>query len=169
MAFPITAISRDYGDSDDLNPTRLSYCDKISSGLSFAAGSRCMELALNLVWLVLASGLLLHWGAHALSFSEKHRVAAAAIALTCVICLLFPVISITDDLNSGAAVFEARTLIKKWCVSLDVAGALLTAVTAVSSVRLAAWRDVNLHADVFHQLHELYASNLGRRPPPSLL
>lgn len=128
-----------------------------------------MELVLNLVWLVLASGLLLHWGAHALSLPEKHRAAAAAIALVCVISLLFPVISITDDLNSGAAVFEARTLIKKLSFSVDAAGALLTAVTAVSSVRLAAWREVNLHADVYHQLHELYFSNLTRRPPPPLL
>jgi hypothetical protein len=127
-----------------------------------------MELVLNLVWLALASSLILHWGVHALSFSEKHRVAAAAIALTCVICLLFPVISITDDLNSSAALCEARTLIKKLSPSLDAAGPLLSAVTAVSSVRHAAWREVNLHADVFHQLHELYTSNLSRRPPPAL-
>jgi hypothetical protein len=127
-----------------------------------------MELALNLVWLVFAAGLLVHWGARALSFPEEHRAAAAAIALVCVISLLFPVISITDDLNSGVAVLEARTLIKKLSFSLDAAGALLTAVMAVSSVRLAAWREVNLHADVYHQLHELYASNLTRRPPPPL-
>jgi FtsH-binding integral membrane protein len=127
-----------------------------------------MELALNLVWLFLALGLLLTWGVRVFSFREEHRVATAAIALACVICLLFPVISITDDLNSSAALCEARTLIKKLSLSLDAAGALLSAVTAVSSVRHAAWREVNLHADVFHQLHELYASNLSRRPPPAL-
>ncbi len=127
-----------------------------------------MELALNLVWLIVAAGLLLSWGTHALSFPRKHRLITAVFAVACIISLLFPVISITDDLNSGAALCEARTLIKKWSLAIDVQGALLSAVMAVSSVRHAAWRETNLHADAFHQLHELYASNLSRRPPPLL-
>lgn len=127
-----------------------------------------MELALNLVWLVLAAGLLISWGAHALSFPEKHRLATAALALACVICLLFPVISITDDLNSGATVFEARNLIKKWSVSIETPGALLPAMTSVSSGRHATWREVDWSAGVFLHSREFFYSNMSRRPPPPL-
>ncbi len=126
-----------------------------------------MELALNLVWLVLAAGLLLSWGAHALSFPEKHRVITAAVALVCVIGLLFPVISITDDLSNAPALFETRNL-KKWNLTVDLARALLSCAPLVPHVRHVTWHEIDLSAGIFLHSREFFYSNLSRRPPPLL-
>src|SRR6185437_155397 len=53
----------------------------------------------------------------------------AVVALACLVWLLFPVISITDDLNSGQSVFEA-TSIKKPVQPGDQVRPLLTLLYA---------------------------------------
>jgi hypothetical protein len=71
---------------------------------------RLMELALNLVWAVIAFAsyaLLLHRlagrnGNHARGPSSPQCV----IALTCMLAILFPVISLTDDLHGMQATAE---------------------------------------------------------------
>ncbi|HEX8811630.1 MAG TPA: hypothetical protein VF742_06525 [Terracidiphilus sp.] len=67
-----------------------------------------MELLLNLIWLSLALGV---W----LAFVEKRRRSAqlaavpcrgSLVALACVMVLLFPVVSASDDLHPAQAVVE---------------------------------------------------------------
>lgn len=124
-----------------------------------------MELALNLVWLVLAAGLLIFCAAHALSFPEKHRLATAAFALACVICLLFPVISMTDDLNSAPAVFETCNA-EKFALTAATAVALLASLPVAPPLRHITWHEIDLSAGVFFHSREFFYSNLSRRPPP---
>ncbi len=67
-----------------------------------------MELLLNLIWLAVAAGALL---AFARSRRRSARMAdvaygTALVALACVLVLLFPVISASDDLHPAQAVVE---------------------------------------------------------------
>jgi hypothetical protein len=56
-----------------------------------------MELFLNAVWVLLAVTALTRLG---------RRSLAATLATVCVLALLFPIISITDDLHATAAAVE---------------------------------------------------------------
>jgi hypothetical protein len=124
-----------------------------------------VELALNIAWLIVAATLLLLCGARALSFTEKRRRITALIALTCLIWLLFPLISITDDLNAGTSVFEATT-VKKPTLAADVVTALLPPVFIIATGSRTAWREINLHADLSQITQEFFSFDLSRRPPP---
>jgi hypothetical protein len=67
-----------------------------------------MELLLNLIWLAIGAGALV-------AFARRRRGSAwlaqvpygkALLALACVVVLLFPVISASDDLHPAQAVVE---------------------------------------------------------------
>ena len=92
------------------------------------------------------------------------RTATALLALLCVICILFPIVSMTDDLNASPA--EPETAKSKL--------ALLPHFLMSGS----SWTLVyDPHAEVFHhpvEAHEAFAPPahaflsflLTRRPPP---
>ena len=56
-----------------------------------------MELALNLLWAGLSAILLTLWFRRSCAFGTDRRSAVALLALVCVICVLFPVISMTES------------------------------------------------------------------------
>jgi len=60
-----------------------------------------LELILNLVWAGIATALLVLW--RRFGFAKGRRAAIALLALVCVICILFPIVSMTDDLNASPA------------------------------------------------------------------
>jgi len=64
-----------------------------------------MEGTLNLLWLVIAAAALVVWRAQ-WSRSWRRFAPLGAVALGCVLVMLFPEISITDDLNAEQAVME---------------------------------------------------------------
>jgi uncharacterized membrane protein len=59
-----------------------------------------MELLLNLVWCLIVA-------AAAVRFAMSERRVAVALATLCILALLFPIISVTDDLHSSPALVEA--------------------------------------------------------------
>lgn len=61
-----------------------------------------MELLLNLIWVVLAVSALYAWGRR----RSHPRSRPALIALVCLLALLFPVISATDDLHAMRSEME---------------------------------------------------------------
>ena len=66
-----------------------------------------MELFLNLLWLVLSAALLRHTVVHARSRAASVcATARLLLVLGCVLLLLFPFISITDDLHASADAME---------------------------------------------------------------
>ncbi len=67
-----------------------------------------MELLLNLIWLALAVGALLAFARDRNSFVRTLPVLErrSLIALACVVVLLFPVVSASDDLHPTQAVME---------------------------------------------------------------
>lgn len=66
-----------------------------------------MELALNLVWLAIAALMLFLWTRHAAQDGENGRV--QIVALIVLILIIFPVISVTDDLVAAQNLAEARS------------------------------------------------------------
>lgn len=132
-----------------------------------------MELTLNIVWAGIAATLLLFWAARSsgrsseprLSRANARRTATALLALLCVICILFPIISMTDDLNASPAEPEtAKSVLALMPHFLMISG---------------SWTLVyDPHATVFHhevEAHEAFAPPahvflsflLTRRPPPA--
>ena len=70
-----------------------------------------LELFLNLVWLGLACatcGAFLSWSRQQ-PRGHSDRKVHVALALVCGVALLFPIISVTDDLHSDAAALEDWT------------------------------------------------------------
>jgi len=123
-----------------------------------------MELGLNLGWLALSVGVF--W-VFALCFgsdgSERSRV-TACIALVCVICLLFPVISMTDDLNNSPAMPET-TKLKKLLPPLQFLVRLFS-YALIYAPRERAWATLALEQKQKPVQPELLYFNLSRRPPP---
>jgi hypothetical protein len=60
-----------------------------------------MELLLNVIWFVIASGLLFAWHARWLPEirGSRERSRQSFVGLVCVLALLFPAISLSDDLH----------------------------------------------------------------------
>ncbi|HXN65611.1 MAG TPA: hypothetical protein VN862_09770 [Candidatus Acidoferrales bacterium] len=75
-----------------------------------AAIAADMETVLNLIWLVLALAMFCvwryRWGASQHNGTHKWT---AAIALSCALALLFPVISLTDDLHPETVAIDGST------------------------------------------------------------
>ena len=82
-----------------------------------------MEVLLNTIWFLLAMGAFLFWRPSRLSgYSAGHRESplCGIMALACVLVLLFPVISLTDDLHveqvaleeSSRSTLKARSVVQ---------------------------------------------------------
>jgi len=63
-----------------------------------------MEVLLNSLWVLLALATILAWGRHARHAGAGH--AHRFVALVCMLLLMFPVISATDDLHPAAQDIE---------------------------------------------------------------
>jgi hypothetical protein len=123
-----------------------------------------VELASNLVWLVLAAISLLLWGVYALATEQPRSHFTALIAVICIIGFLFPVISMSYDLSNCPALFQTNKL-KKWA-STGRATVLFSAPAPPALPRPVVRQEANLHAEICLPMREVVCSNLDRRPPP---
>lgn len=123
-----------------------------------------MELALNIGWLAISLAAFVYFGRHALAKGDTQSVLIACIALICVTSLLFPVISMTDDLNSAAALPEA-TKFKRLLASGQMVIHLFS-LAVIYAPPSRTWSALSLQ----HELRPIYQAflsfNLSRRPPP---
>ena len=126
-----------------------------------------MELALNIAWLILSALLVLFcsiWGRPA--FNSKGQRIIVAVALACLIAfLLFPVISMTDDLTSGAVAADT-TNYKHWFPTAQLGALLATGLLIAFSAQNSAWADGSILADPGVPSPEAFSFHLSRRPPP---
>lgn len=80
------------------------------------AGRHSMELLLNSLWLLLAIAALLFWRSqrYAHTCHRSHGRILAIVALACTFVVLFPVISVTDDLHAEQVTMDdsSRPLMK---------------------------------------------------------
>jgi hypothetical protein len=126
-----------------------------------------VELTLNLVWLGIGAALLALQITPRFVHAEKRRTGIALLALLCVICLLFPVVSMTNDLNANPVDPEA--------------GKLKLAVLTHFLVTSGAWTLVyDPHASIYHYevdeqpdysfpVHSFLSFRLTRCPPPQFV
>ena len=112
-----------------------------------------MELLLNVIWLAIALGACARLAVWAAGEPDRRRVALAAVATVCVLAVLFPVISMTDDLqetiaaadetvtvrrNLIAVAFElAPALLVTCCILAWIASSLLTAIGFLADTPLS--------------------------------
>lgn len=138
-----------------------------------------MELLLNLVWLLLALPAYWLWR-HALRSREGRRSSSlqCMLALACVLVVLFPVISATDDLHAMRAEIEESPASKRnlrqagsdkpgnWQAysQIPIVVASMNAISAPSD----AGRQESL-IPVAPALSTPVAAYSGRAPPISLL
>ena len=66
-----------------------------------------METLLNVVWLLVACGTFAAYAA------SGRRVRGGALALVCVVALLFPIISATDDMATDATIIEEWSALRR--------------------------------------------------------
>lgn len=127
-----------------------------------------MELVFNLAWLVLAVALLFLYCARAPSFAAKHRHFTSGIALACILGLLFPVISISDDLICNPDLAESNGS-KKWVAPADLAKPMLSVRVIAPPLMPGVRRKTQQHAAFRVQSPGISSSKLNRRPPPAVL
>jgi hypothetical protein len=139
-----------------------------------------MEFLLNAIWLVVAATLLLVWRVRWLpelrACSVNHRKWQSFIGLICVLALLFPAISLTDDLHpteialpdtkSAYAVAHAHDsagpMPRSHTPSQGFAGAL-----RLSRLRiLLASDDSPVSCIQVFVLHESHCGRISGRAPP---
>jgi hypothetical protein len=70
-----------------------------------------METVLNLVWVLLAVVLVRLWILHGLRDGTSRRTQLAALAM--MILILFPVISVTDDLQAAMTPTESESCVRR--------------------------------------------------------
>jgi hypothetical protein len=126
-----------------------------------------VELVLNLAWLVLAATLLILYSARAPSSATEHPHLTSGLALLCIIALLFPVVSITDDLSCNPDLAESNTS-KKWVTSTLLVKPLVTARHTSVPPRHSTLREIVREDDCRVSSYEFSCSNVNRRPPPLL-
>jgi hypothetical protein len=135
-----------------------------------------MELLLNIIWLALAAaafGWLLP-GAMAARGRGRAHCLQAILALGCVAALLFPIISITDDLSAGHEVLEESAAARRWAMAVatgvghaaaESASAAVLIATLIVSTLLAAVARVE--TEVVPALSERLTLESDPRSPPS--
>jgi hypothetical protein len=125
-----------------------------------------LETVLNLVWTSVSLGLLLVCGIHMLRGGASRRRAAAAIALLCLVCMLFPVISATDDINAASPALVETNKLKRFTAWMPALLALLT-WPALQATVTTHWTRVDPASNFLPLLSDAFAFKLSRRPPPS--
>lgn len=126
-----------------------------------------MEITLNLVWLAVSVALLVVCGTHVVQAGEDRSRGMAAVALVCLVCFLFPVISMTDDLNSAGPALLEPSKLKKLLPSTQAILTLLPWLMLQKPQEIK-WAAPDRRRDVQLPLQEVLTFSLSRRPPPAL-
>jgi hypothetical protein len=125
-----------------------------------------LELILNLVWFAISAGLFCYFASHRVA-GPRYRFAAGLLALMCVSCLLFPVVSMTDDLNSSPALPETSKL-KQLLYPSQLALGLFAHLLIAELPKPIHTRLVFAEGRQKAQMESL-SFDLNRRPPPVLV
>ncbi|HEU4413855.1 MAG TPA: hypothetical protein VFT65_03660 [Candidatus Angelobacter sp.] len=123
-----------------------------------------MEITLNLVWAGLAATLLALWYAGTLAPPDRRRSTVALLALVCAICILFPVVSMTDDLSASPA--EPETVASILSAAPDFVAAGNAWVLVYDPHTAPFHHEVEAQPDYAPPSHSYFSFFLTRRPPP---
>lgn len=95
-----------------------------------------MELVLNLLWVLLAIVSFIAWRKHAYA-GPRTKMLTSLLALGCVLVLMFPVISVTDDLHYSELAAEDAASSRKVLQALHIEKATTQAVHLDTSALVA--------------------------------
>jgi hypothetical protein len=94
-----------------------------------------MELVLNFSWLLIAVATAVAfgvWSARLPDDSQARRMRwSVGLALVCVVALLFPIISVTDDLSPDTSALEEWSAARRVAFSISNAQHAVTLTTTV--------------------------------------
>ena len=126
---------------------------------------------LNLVWLTLALTAFGHWIFKAQSNSPEQSKVLRLTALVMLLVLLFPVISLTDDLQAAATMAEGERGSTRIAPN-DTHSAMQPAQTyepwtAVIARPTTQWMGMAVEERSFQPTAAAGPHALGQRPPPS--
>jgi hypothetical protein len=122
-----------------------------------------VEVALNLGWFVISIAAFVFFVRRFGAKDETQSLVIACVALACVVCLLFPVVSMTDDLNSSPAMPEA-TKFKRPFSSNQV---VIHEFSFVACPQERTWAVLALEQELEPAQQELLSFDLNMRPPPA--
>lgn len=134
-----------------------------------------MELLLNLIWIATASAALVAWVAWRRN-SDSNAVPEmlrGAMVVVCVLALLFPVISISDDLSQSPGLAESSRL-QDVLKAPELRGIYHVAATLQAVVLLSLQPTFQALPRKYVRaarlsLHEVFWSpSIEKRPPPQL-
>jgi len=132
-----------------------------------------MELFLNLVWLTLSVAVLASWAMRLRKRCGVIRISAAKsfLVLACIMVFLFPVISMTDDVQFMVMCIESNgsALEISNSMKFDHAVAALPSASSIDLVRVyhAQWSRQNTDDGQAWVLPVAPAA-FDRRPPPAV-
>jgi hypothetical protein len=135
-----------------------------------------MEVLLNSIWLLVALGAFRFWHAEqagAATCRRQHNNRYRVAALACALVLLFPVISVTDDLHAEQAPMEdsSRSIMKVRSLTqgcLRAGGSRFAAVVmpgACSTYPLSLFHGTVLLVATPLHCHPPFSERDGRSPP----
>jgi len=128
-----------------------------------------MELILNLAWMLLVALLLMRW--KSLRFAQRMHPHLQLIAIGLIAVLLFPAISVTDDLLAPQALAESDTSLRRdqgqnlLPAEIPALAALLFADSAPAGKAFCGFV-LNLQHE--KGTHPAYSAELYNRPPPRM-
>lgn len=122
-----------------------------------------MELALNLGWFVISILAFVFFVRRFRAKNETQSLVIACVALACVVCLLFPVVSMTDDLNSSPAMPEATKFKRPFSLNQVV----IHEFSFVVRPQERTWAVLALEQEQEPAQQELLSFDLNMRPPPA--
>jgi hypothetical protein len=128
-----------------------------------------MELALNLVWLLAATGLFGLWWAQPRRTGSSRMWELLAVAT--LVTILFPVVSVTDDLLVATSFAETDTTVRRDCDGiqphsiLSPGDALPESILHPVPLELSAG-PVRIPVSAFHPVVRSFF-DLANRPPPA--
>jgi hypothetical protein len=122
-----------------------------------------VELSLNLGWLAISVSVFVFFGSQMFAKKTAQNLIIGCIALICLVCLLFPVVSMTDDLNSSLVMSEATKL--KPLVS-PIQCVHLFSLASVYVLPEHTWSTLVFEQERKPAYQERLSFDLSRRPPP---
>jgi hypothetical protein len=133
-----------------------------------------MELTLNLLWLLVGTGaftaLRIHWRKH----DRCVPWCVAALALFCVVVLLFPVISASDDMQASSQMAEEssyrslRVAAQQHPVDANPGDVDAGNITFLPPARMSAWARIAAEAETSAPA-DGFGLALECRAPPTVL
>lgn len=133
-----------------------------------------VELLLNLIWVAISATAFLAWARWRRSSSSRAvppPMVRGLLVISCVLLLLLPVISITDDLSQMPTLAEGNRLQDVLKApelrGIHIVSAILPAILLpLRSKSRTVTR--NFFAEVLVAIHDIWSPSIDKRPPPSL-